>query len=149
MRPASPRIKRRRRRPVDAAAARRGARRRKRRFRRGPRRNSHAHPAGRHDHADADADGAQDQSHWAAIPGFLDAEIAAGKSRSVRTRIKSAATTLLDSIGVAPENAPLDVSWFDKHFPVGGWDPTQISVSQPTYQDYRNRVRPVIARMRN
>lgn len=46
---------------------------------------------------------------WAAIPGFLDVEIAAGKSRSLRTRIKSAASTLLESIGVAPENAPLDL----------------------------------------
>lgn len=84
---------------------------------------------------------------WAAIPGFLAAEIAAGESRSGRKRIETAATTLLSSIGVSPENAPLDLDWFDRRFPVGGWDPTLISVSQPTYEDYRNRVRPVIERM--
>ncbi len=84
---------------------------------------------------------------WLGIPAFVNAEVEAGGSRSSATKIKSAANGLLRAVGLTPENAPLDLDWFDRTFPVDGWDPASMSLEQATYADYRNRVRPVIERM--
>jgi hypothetical protein len=84
---------------------------------------------------------------WASIPRFLDAEVQAGHSRSSRTKIRSAVNTLLKVVGTSPENAPIDLAWFDRTFPEKGWDPTTMDIEKGTYNDYRNRVRPLIERM--
>jgi hypothetical protein len=84
---------------------------------------------------------------WVGIPAFVDAEVEAGASRSSATKVKSAARGLLKAKGITAENAPLDLDWFDRIFPVDDWDPATMSLEQRTYADYRNRVRPVIERM--
>lgn len=84
---------------------------------------------------------------WVSIPGFLETEVDGGRSLSSCTKIRSAANTLLRIVGTSPENAPLDLAWFDQHFALDGWDPAIMDIEQQTYADYRNRVRPVIERM--
>jgi hypothetical protein len=84
---------------------------------------------------------------WAAIPDFLKAEIAAGVSRNSCAKARSACNGLLRTQGLIPENAPLDLDWFDRTFPPNGWDPTTMPFEQGTYDDYRHRARPLIERM--
>tara|TARA_R110002124_G_scaffold213625_1_gene379704 strand:- start:4014 stop:4559 length:546 start_codon:yes stop_codon:yes gene_type:complete len=84
---------------------------------------------------------------WAAIPEFLDGKVAAGASKSSVAKTKSAVNGLLKSKGMTAENALVKLEWFDRMFPVDGWDPATMSFEQTTYQDYRNRARPVLEEM--
>lgn len=84
---------------------------------------------------------------WAAIPDFLANKVTTGASKSSVAKTRSAVNGLLKAKGITPENAPLNLGWFDKLFPVEGWDPTTMSFEQTTYQDYRNRVRPLLDEM--
>ncbi|MDW3118008.1 hypothetical protein [Roseovarius sp.] len=84
---------------------------------------------------------------WAAIPEFLDGKVAAGASKSSAAKIRSAVNGLLKAKGITAENAPMKLEWFDRMFPVDGWDPTIMPFEQATYQDYRNRVRPLLEEM--
>lgn len=84
---------------------------------------------------------------WTAIPAFLDAEVAAGGSKSSRTKIQSAVTALLKARSLRAENAFVSLDWFDREFPRDGWDPIDMPLQQSTYRDYRIRVRRLIERM--
>lgn len=84
---------------------------------------------------------------WAAISTFLGDKVATGTSKSSAAKIRSAVNGLLKAKGVMAENAPLGLEWFDRMFPVNGWDPTTMPFEQATYQDYRNRVRPLLEEM--
>jgi hypothetical protein len=84
---------------------------------------------------------------WAAIPDFLANRMAVGASKSSIAKTKSAVNGLLKAKGITPKNAPVNLGWLDKTFPVDGWDPTTMSFEQTTYQDYRNRVRPLLEEM--
>jgi hypothetical protein len=85
--------------------------------------------------------------NWSAIAGFLDAKVSAGGSKASAAKVKSAANGLLKAKGMTAEHARLDTKWFDRMFPVDGWDPAIMEFEQHTYQDYRNRVRPVLEEM--
>ena len=84
---------------------------------------------------------------WAAIPEFLDGRVTAGASKSSVAKIRSATNGLLKAKGITAGNALVNLEWFDRMFPVDGWDPTVMSFEQATYQDYRNRVRPTLEEM--
>jgi len=84
---------------------------------------------------------------WAAIPGFLEQEVDAGASQASATKLRSAVNGLLRARYLTQENAFVDLAWFDKTFPLGGWDPVDMPFEQGTYNDYRNRVRPLLERM--
>lgn len=83
---------------------------------------------------------------WAAIPGFLKAEVAAGASSSARTKTCTAVNGLLKARKLTAENACVNLEWFDRTFPLDGWDPT-MPFEHGTWVDYIYRVRPVIERM--
>lgn len=84
---------------------------------------------------------------WAAIPAYLDAKIAAGTSRSSITKLRSAVNGLLKAVAMTPENARINLDWFDRVFPLDGWDSSSMSIEQATYRDYRNRVRRLLEEM--
>ncbi|MBY6157464.1 hypothetical protein [Pseudooceanicola nitratireducens] len=84
---------------------------------------------------------------WAAISDFLREKVSAGASKSSATKTKSAVNGLLKAKGMIADNAPLNLAWFDQVFPANAWDPTTMPFEQKTYQDYRNRVRPLLEEM--
>ena len=81
----------------------------------------------------------------AEVPPWLDREIAAGRARSSCERTRTALRSLLKVCNLTPEGAPLDLAWFDRTFPPGGWNPVAMPrMGQGTYEDYRARVRAAI-----
>src|SRR6056297_2057357 len=84
---------------------------------------------------------------WTQIDHYFENRAEHGFSASSVTKIKTAVNGLLKSKGVSPENAPLDLDWFDRMFPTDGWDPTTMPFGEKTYQDYRYRARPLIEEM--
>lgn len=83
---------------------------------------------------------------WVAIPGFLKAEVMAGAPSSSRKKARSAVNGLLKARKLSPENAPINLDWFDRTFPLDGWD-TTMPFQPDTWLDYIYRVRPILERM--
>lgn len=77
----------------------------------------------------------------------LDWEIQSGLPAASRNRTKTALVSLLKTRGKTPEGEALDLTWFDREFPLDGWNPvTMRSLSQASYLDYRKRARAAIER---
>ena len=76
---------------------------------------------------------------WAAIPAYLDAEIAAGEATSSRKKAKTAVNGLLGARKLTADNAYINLDWFDKVFPLDGWDHS-MPLKDGTWQDYIYRV---------
>ena len=89
----------------------------------------------------------QRRRSWTEIPTFLKAEVDAGASASSARKTTSAVNGLLRAKNLTADNARLDLDWYDKTFPLDGWDPVDAPFEQKTYKDYRNRVRPLLERM--
>ena len=83
---------------------------------------------------------------WTAIPAFLKAEVAAGESSSARSKARTASGSLLRARKLTPENACINLDWFDRTFPLDGWDES-MPIQRETWVDNIYRVRPVIERM--
>jgi hypothetical protein len=81
------------------------------------------------------------------VVDLLESEIKAGKPMSSRQRAQTALRSLLNAQNRTPGNTDLSLAFFDRHFPIDGWDPVKMpSLTQATYIDYRKRARGVIKR---
>ena len=84
----------------------------------------------------------------AEVEALLEREIAAGEPASSRMRTQSALRSLLKTQNLTPAEADLDLAWFDRTFPRGGWDPVRMpTLAQASYEDYRKRVRAAVERV--
>jgi hypothetical protein len=83
---------------------------------------------------------------WTATPALLKAEVDAGESSSARSKARTASSSLPKARKLTPENAFINLAWFDRTFPLDGWDES-MPIQRETWVDNIYRVRPVIERM--
>ena len=81
---------------------------------------------------------------WTTIPGFLKAQTSGPARLPAKTRC--ALNGLLRAKKISVENTELNLDWFDKSFPLEGYE-IRMRIKEATYHDYRHRARAVIVRM--